>query len=147
MKPLFFANIGDLHYAGTKYSTSEDFQVAFHEVFKSQSQREFLQQTPLVYVLDDHDAGANNVDGFEQSIIEANIAFRTLVPHYPLPQYHGLWQSFNVGRIKFLVTDSRSYLYTRNTDENGTEGKSETYFGREQFRWILKSLEDAASDP
>lgn len=56
-KPLFFANIGDLHYAGTTTSQNSDFQVAYHEVFKSKSQRAFYKSVSLVYTLDDHDAG------------------------------------------------------------------------------------------
>jgi hypothetical protein len=37
IKPLFFANVGDLHYAGSQVSENGDFQIAYHEVFKSPS--------------------------------------------------------------------------------------------------------------
>jgi hypothetical protein len=42
VEPLFFANLGDLHYSGTRKSKSSDFQKALHEVFKSVSMRNFL---------------------------------------------------------------------------------------------------------
>ena len=104
-----------------------------------------MQQTPLVYAIDDHDSGANNANGNDESVFEANQAFRAVVPHFPLPPNHGMWQSFDVGHIKFLVTDTRSYLFTKNTDE-ANEAKTETYFGREQFHWIKQNLEEAAAD-
>ena len=61
--PLFFANVGDMHYAGMKDCTKSDFLKGYHEVFKSSSQRDFLQGVPVVYTLDDHDSGSNNANG------------------------------------------------------------------------------------
>jgi len=103
-------------------------------VFKSNSQRDFLQTVPVVYTIDDHDSGANNANGNDPSVTEANKAFRAVFPHYEVPENRGFWQSFRVGRILFIVTDSRSYLFTNNTDPDATDEKTETYFGREQFR-------------
>ena len=80
-----------MHYAGSMYSVNSDFQKAYHEIFKSKPMRSFLQTTPLVYSLDDHDSGANNADGNSQSVSEANIAYRAVVPHFPLPMEKGLW--------------------------------------------------------
>jgi hypothetical protein len=76
--------------------------------------------------------GGNNASGaYDISVSEANKAFRAVVPHYPVPKESGVWQSFKVGHISFSVTDSRTYLYTNNTDNDAPKDKSWTYFGRE----------------
>lgn len=131
---MFFANLGDMHYSGSKETTNLDFQRAYHEIFKPDVSRAFYQSKPIVYTMDDHDTGANNSNGKSKSVMEANDAFRAIFPHYQIPPQKGFWQSFKVGGILFLVTDSRSYLYTENDDEGAADNKSETYFGRDQFR-------------
>jgi hypothetical protein len=43
IRPLFFANVGDLHYAGSTSSSNRDFQWGYHEAFKSPDQRKFYE--------------------------------------------------------------------------------------------------------
>lgn len=76
LRPDFFVNVGDLHYAGTNFTTADGFVFAYHEVFKSPEQRAFYERTPLVYNFDDHDVGDNNADGTTYSSAEVNKAYR-----------------------------------------------------------------------
>jgi phosphodiesterase/alkaline phosphatase D-like protein len=103
-----------------------------------------MEKVPIVYTLDDHDAGGNNANGNDASTKEANIAFRAVFPHFPIPKTLGVWQSFRVGHILFIVTDSRSYLFTDNPESN--DSNNQTYFGRDQFHWILDNLNEASVD-
>lgn len=75
-----------MHYAASKLSTNSDFQKAYHEVFKSKPMRALMEKVPIVYTLDDHDAGSNNANGNDASTAEANIAYRAVFPHFPIPQ-------------------------------------------------------------
>lgn len=56
-------NVGDMHYSARNRSTPDQFVFAYHEVFKSKTQRDLYQNVPLVYTFDDHDVGDNNADG------------------------------------------------------------------------------------
>ena len=49
-----------------------------------------MENVPIVYTLDDHDAGANNANGNDASTKEANIAFRAVFPHFPIPKTMGI---------------------------------------------------------
>ena len=75
-----------MHYAGDARLTSGLFQEAYHEVFQSSRQRKLYENVPLVYVLDDHDAGSDNANGNSRSLGSANKAYRAVVPHYTLPE-------------------------------------------------------------
>jgi phosphodiesterase/alkaline phosphatase D-like protein len=72
LNPDFYLNVGDLFYAATNKSTYEDFLFAYHEQFKSLSQRNLHESVPLVYTFDDHDFGSNNADGTSKSADAAN---------------------------------------------------------------------------
>jgi hypothetical protein len=78
-----------------------------------------------VYTFDDHDTGRNNANGMDDSVQEANHAYRATVPHYPIAAQSaddkGIWQSWRVGHVLFVLTDSRSYLLTENTDADKGE--------------------------
>ena len=98
-------------------------------MFKSERQRKFYQEVPIVYTVDDHDSGPNNADGRWNSTAEANLAYRAMVPHHELQATNstlGLWHSFTTSRTKFIIADARSYLNTIREDTNRT-----TVFGQE----------------
>ena len=80
MKPDFFVNMGDMHYSSRNKSSKEQFAFAYHEVFKSASQRNLYQNTPLVYTFDDHDVGDNNADAHSKSSSVVNQAYRVRPP-------------------------------------------------------------------
>jgi phosphodiesterase/alkaline phosphatase D-like protein len=82
LKPDFFVNLGDLHYSGTNKTTKEEFEFAYHEVFKSSVQRGFYEQVPMAYTFDDHDVGDNNADGTTFSSLEVNKAYKVKITYY-----------------------------------------------------------------
>ena len=92
--PHLVINLGDMHYAGTSGATSKLFQNAYHEVFKSREMRALYENHPLAYTFDDHDVGADNSNGLNDSTAQANLAYRAVFPHYPLRssnQERGIW--------------------------------------------------------
>lgn len=78
LRPDFFINLGDIHYSAFNYAQTEDFVFAYHELFKSKKQRDFYQQYPLVYTLDDHDVGKNNANYYSPSVPYVNQAYKVL---------------------------------------------------------------------
>ncbi len=69
-----------------------------------------------------------------------NYAYKKMFPSYTLQSKDsnlGAFQSFIAGQIKFIITDSRSFLSL----------SSNTLFGNEQLNWIKNELTSAYSDP
>ena len=143
--PLFFLHTGDFHYADIQQN---DLQLRFRAVGQSMgsnSLRNFLLHTPLVYMWDDHDYLGNNA-GYQESEPGARqtalLSYDWFFPHHPLAQpdpnrtgggvapYH----AFTVGTVRFILTDLRS---------EATE--SAIYFD-EQRQWFYNELRLAAKN-
>ncbi|NIS34380.1 MAG: hypothetical protein GWN73_28680, partial [Actinobacteria bacterium] len=63
------------------------------------------------------------------------LAYRENVPHYRLPAGTGdgaIYQAFTVGRVRFVLTDTRS------------ERTAESMLGAEQLRWLERELGTAS---
>jgi phosphodiesterase/alkaline phosphatase D-like protein len=55
--PLFFLEVGDLHYRNINQNDRTLFRQAYSEVFGSRAQGALYANVPLIYVWDDHDFG------------------------------------------------------------------------------------------
>ncbi len=117
-KSLFYLMLGDFHYGNIKEDCEQAFLAHYRAVLGSKKQSKLYQNTPIAYMWDDHDYGPNNSSGQSpnqygqiacQSI--ARQAYQSYVPHYPLS--FGavdtlISQSFNIGRLRFILSDLRS---------------------------------------
>ena len=112
MNPLFYLNTGDLHYANPNSTDINVHRLAYEtEVLSKPEAADLLRSTPFAYVWDDHDFSGNDSDGTKKGKTSARLAYREYVPHYDLPAGNGdaaIYQSFKVGRIKFILSDLRS---------------------------------------
>ncbi len=108
--PLFFIQIGDLHYENITENDSDKFRSAYGKVLKSTPQGEMYLTCPSVYIWDDHDFGGDNSDKYSKAAKAAQLAYRECVPHHALSRkYSGaIYHSFTIGRVKFIVSDCRS---------------------------------------
>jgi alkaline phosphatase D len=137
--PLFFIHLGDLHYDDISTNNQSLFQTAYDQVFKSSRQSRLYREVPAVYVWDDHDYGANNSDGTSASKPAAATVYRSRVPHYPLEEATGIYHSFDVGRVRFIITDQRSAA-SPNSD---TDNSSKTMLGTTQKTWFFNLLQNS----
>ena len=109
--PLFYLNMGDFHYLNIATNSRTRFRAGYDTVLNSPEQADLYRHVPFVYMWDDHDFGGNNVGRSSRSHGAARLTYQEYVPHYPLAAGHGdvpIYQSFNVGRVKFILTDLRS---------------------------------------
>lgn len=145
-KPLFFLMGGDLHYEDIDSDCKARFQDAYLRVFSSQKQAALYAETPLVYMWDDHDFGPNNADSSNPCRKESVETYDSYIPHYPITLNHGdgpISQSFDAGRITFILTDLRSQK-VRPEYQDCTRNKSGTNFGNEgHLTWFFNALLDA----
>lgn len=114
-QPLFFIEMGDLHYGDPNSATDVNVHRNMYEtnVLSKPAAAAFYKKVPIDYVWDDHDFSGNNSDSTAVGKENAWQAYREYVPHYPLPAGNNaaIYHSFVAGRVRFILTDLRSDRY------------------------------------
>jgi hypothetical protein len=90
-------------------------------------------------VWDDHDYGSNDADGASPSREAAQRVYRDVVPHYPLAAGEDggpIFQAFSVGRVRFILTDTRS----ARTPAAAVDDATKSMLGAEQKSWFKREL-------
>jgi phosphodiesterase/alkaline phosphatase D-like protein len=134
--PLAFIHLGDLHYDNISTNTLASFHTSYNTVLSKSRQAQLYREVPTTYVWDDHDYGGNNANGASASKPAAATAYRARVPHYPLEESTGVYHAFDIGRVRFLVTDQRSAA----SANNATDNSSKTMLGTAQKTWFKAQL-------
>lgn len=133
----FFIHGGDLHYLNITSNNAALYHSAYNQVLALSRQGALARAMPWVYVWDDHDgAGGNNSNGSAVAWPAAASAYRDRVPHYPLVESTSIYHSFDVGRVRFIVTDQRSAA-DPNSD---TDDSNKTMLGATQKAWFFDLL-------
>lgn len=153
--PRFFLHLGDLHYANISVDDPWRFRDAMNRVLRSPQQSALYRSAPIVYVFDDHDYGADDSDRTSPARAAVHRVYRERVPHYPLPltavppgaaagtaPLGPVAQSFTVGRVRVLVTDTRS----ERTPQRAIPTSAPTMLGPAQRQWLVDELTRAASE-
>lgn len=130
-RPALFLALGDFFYANIDQNARKRFVDQYDRSVGSPAQGALYRSTPVTYTWDDHDFGGNGSDAGARSRPAARWAYRTAVPHYPLPAGDGgaIYHAFSVGRVRFLVMDTRS-----------ERRPGHTMLGAEQLRWLRREL-------
>jgi phosphodiesterase/alkaline phosphatase D-like protein len=118
------------------------FREEYDRVLTRPAQAALYQSLPFVYVWDDHDYGPNDGDRTSPTRTVAREVYRQYVPYYPTVAGDGdapIYQAFTVGRVRFLLTDTRS---NRDPDiDPDLAGKS--MLGDDQTSWLKQEMLDA----
>ena len=139
--PLLFLHMGDMHYENIGVNNVAIFQQAFQRVLNSATQSKLYEQIPIAYMWDDHDYGPNNSDSTSPSREAARFTYRQYVPHYPLVEEEinqAIYHSFSIGRVKFIMCDSRS----ARSPANSVDDENKTMLGATQKAWFKQELID-----
>jgi len=136
--PLFFLNTGDMFYGDLDTDDLPRFRRLYDLTLTAPAQAALYRSTAAAYLWDDHDFGANNTDRRSRSRAAASRAYREAVPHYRLPAGPDspLFQAFTVGRVRFLLTDTRSARSPRNDPDDDRK----TALGLAQRAWLEAEL-------
>jgi phosphodiesterase/alkaline phosphatase D-like protein len=130
-RPDVFIHMGDLHYEDIARDDVARFRAAYDAVLASPAQSGLYRSVPLAYVWDDHDFGANNSTGSSPSRPAAMQAYHEIVPHYPLAGDDApIYQAFTIGRVRVLLTDTRS----------ARDPAAGTVLGAQQKAWLKSEL-------
>jgi phosphodiesterase/alkaline phosphatase D-like protein len=129
-RPLLFLALGDFFYANIDQNARGRFLAQYDRALGTPAQGALFRTTPVAYVWDDHDYGPDGADASSASRPAAASTYREAVPHYALPDGRGgaIYQAFSVGRVRFLVMDTRSKRTGR------------SMLGADQTRWLKREL-------
>lgn len=134
--PLFHLIAGDFHYGDIPDDERDRYDEVIDLTLREPAQAALYRSVPIAYVWDDHDYGVNNATSLSPSRLAALAAYHANVPSYDLASDTSpLYQRFDVGRVRFLLTDTRS---------GRTPGDS--MLGGEQLAWLLEELVTASEE-
>ncbi|GAA0902796.1 hypothetical protein GCM10009557_78790 [Virgisporangium ochraceum] len=132
--PLLYLQTGDLHYGNPAAADPALFDALYRRVLTAPAQAALYRSVPVSYVWDDHDYGPNDADSTAPTRGVARAAYRGHVPHHPMPagDNGAIYQAFSVGRVRFVLTDTRS------------ERTATTMLGAPQLAWLENELVTSA---
>jgi phosphodiesterase/alkaline phosphatase D-like protein len=136
--PAFFIHLGDLHYRDIEVNDVQLYRDGYDGVLESHHQGALWRRMPIAYTWDDHDFGPNDSDTTSPGKVAAYQAYREYVPHQPLasPTREGIYQSFVVGRVRYVLTDCRS----KRSPKRDPEDADKVVLGAEQESWFKAEL-------
>jgi phosphodiesterase/alkaline phosphatase D-like protein len=139
--PVFFVHLGDLGYYDIATNTPASFRTAVDGVLGRTNHKSFFKDVPVHYTWSDHDWAGNDTDGSAASGPAAQSVYRQTVPHYPLGSTDGkgIYHTFVYGRVRFIMTDLRSYK----SPLANTDNASKTMMGTTQKAWFKNLITNA----
>ncbi len=141
-EPLFYMNLGDIHYSYIDVADPDRFRAELDQVLTEPAQAALYRSLPIAYVWDDHDYGPNDGDRMSPTREVVRTVYQQYVPHYKLPAGSGdvpIYQAFTVGRVRFILTDTRS---ERDPDAD-VDNADKSMLGDAQKAWFKQQLLDA----
>jgi phosphodiesterase/alkaline phosphatase D-like protein len=138
---LFFFHLGDFHYGDIDDPAVVPRLEAYDDALRRESVGDLFRQLPIAYCWDDHDFLGNNSEGGDPahaaSRRTARDAYDLYVPHYPFGStVEGIYQSFQIGRVLFVLTDCRFNKSPR----RGSGTSAKTVLGVNQKAWLKAEL-------
>jgi alkaline phosphatase D len=138
--PLFFIHTGDIHYRDTNEDNKSEYRTNYFRMLTLSSEfAEMVRSLPVAHVWDDHDYCGNASTRFSVGRSAARHVYREMIPHYPLPAGTGdaaIYQTFDAGRVRFIMTDLRS----ERSKVNDPESASKSMMGPVQKQWFKDQL-------
>lgn len=146
--PDFWLHLGDFHYRDPEGTTEDSHRTLYEaQITGAAGLAQLLREVPLAgYCRSDHDAGPGDNEDPGPEAPSGFLAVQRVFPLYGLADTstpkRWLGQTFVVGRIRFIVLD------TRNLDKSlgaATDDASKTMLGAAQKAWLLDQL--ATTEP
>ena len=137
LDPDMFIINGDWNYANLDEDDPGEFREIYDHTLSRAAQSALYRTTPIAYVWDDHDYGGNNADATSATREAALAVYREYVPHAPLAsETSPIYQAFTIGRVRFLMTDTRSARSPSGQPDDGAK----SMLGAEQRAWLEREL-------
>lgn len=140
-QPIIIIHMGDVHYRDINTNEVTRFRTAYDDVLAQPTQAALYRNVPIAHMWDDHDFGANDSVGDSPSRPAAIQSYREREPHYPLAEAEAVYQSWAIGRVRFIMTDVRTHSdRPYNPDFSVTQYPEKTALGAAQWQWFQDTL-------
>lgn len=126
-----YYNLGSGSFGLSADATVSQFRAQWDDIFLHEDRHALYRDAPWVYAWDDHDFGPNDSDSTDPGRDNVTAVYRERCPSYDLPAGTGsnpIYHSFNIGRILFVVSDTRS------------DRTDSTVLGATQTTWLENTL-------
>lgn len=138
--PDLFIHLGDFRYLNQGTNDPAPFRSMYDEALGAVNEKTVYNSIPTAYIWSDHDFGTGtNASASSPAKPAAQSTYRQYVPHYPLPDAAGIYQTFVVGRVRFILTDLRSYR----SPYTAVDDASKTVLGATQKQWFKDTITNA----
>lgn len=139
--PTFACHVGDLHYRAISSILPADHAAGLEtQIANAAGLKNALANLPIIYANSDGEAGPNNGDSNTAWNAAFNTAYRQAVPSRmvdTLPSPVGKYRTWVVGRIRFILIDSRS---TDRSPGAAVDDSAKTFLGATQKTWLKAQL-------
>jgi PhoD-like phosphatase len=133
-QPLLYLNVGDFFYGDVNVDDPAPYRLQYEANLTAPAQARLYADAPIAYTWGDHDFAGNDSDGTAVGRPAALQVYREYVPHYPLRGKNApIFQTFTVGRVRFVLTDNRS-----EREPSGAADRS--MLGADQLRWLFREF-------
>lgn len=135
-----FIHLGDMHYQDIGVNDQQWALAAWLNAIGQTRQQALYAAMPLAYTWSDHENGASNTDKNSPAGPAVQAVYRRLFPSYDLPgDGVGIYQTWVIGRVRFIMTDGRSYMDPIGNTDNSSKSK----LGTVQKAWLKTQLSSA----
>jgi hypothetical protein len=133
-----FIETGDFHYRNITTNDPTQFRAAYDELHTRSNIATLLSTVPTDYTWSDHDYAGDDSNGSAAARPAAQSVYRERVPYGgTLPSASGgIYHTYVIGRVRFIILDTRSY---RSASAN-TDNSTKTMLGSEQKAWLQNLL-------
>ncbi|QGH76417.1 hydrolase [Streptomyces phage Daubenski] len=141
----FFAHLGDVHYEHASYSSNPiapndpvEHRTNYENSLMTARQQALWRDIPVSHTYSDNDfCGSNSDSTYAARPAIISVRHQIMIdPPLPDSGGNGLWRTWVVGRVRFIQTDSRTYMSAKGSTDNS----SKTMLGAEQKAWLKTQL-------
>jgi hypothetical protein len=141
----FFAHLGDLHYVHSSSSGSPiapndpvEHRTNYENSLMTTRQAALWRNIPVSHTYSDCDFCGSNSDSTYAARPAILTVRHQIIMDPPLPDSagNGFWKTWVIGRVRFIQTDSRTYMAAKGSTDNS----SKTMLGAEQKSWLKTQL-------
>lgn len=134
---------GDLHYRDFGATdTAADINAQYKSSLAAGNLASMLTQLVMTYSWDNHDWGGVDSNASTPRAADLKAAYRSFVPHYHLADDDqvsptgAIYQSWTIGRVRFIDIDTRS----ERSDRTLPESSSKNMLSMQQEAWLYQQL-------
>lgn len=134
----FLMILGNIHSSPKDTDDENEYIKRYNKyLFENEKMESLLQAKPLIYTFNDLDFAGKDSGANSKGVGAINSAYRKIFPNFiKKSQEKGIYQTFDMGTVRFIMTDTRTFM---DVDKG-------SYFGNTQKNWLKEQLTEALNE-